>query len=59
MLIKRTRGWELPERAATPEGLYLNRRTIVKVVGLGAISGATAIAAPRLALAQDEPTAGK
>jgi sulfoxide reductase catalytic subunit YedY len=55
MLIKRTKGWELPERAATPEGLYLDRRTLVKAMGLGAMS----IAAPGLALAQDDPSAGK
>ena len=36
MLIKRTKGWELPEREATSESLYLNRRTLVKAMGLGA-----------------------
>jgi methionine sulfoxide reductase catalytic subunit len=55
MLIKRTRGWELPERAATREGLYLNRREIVTAMGLGGIT----LAAPGLALAQDDPTAAK
>ena len=55
MLIKRTRGWELPERAATAEGLYLRRREIVTAMGLGAMT----IAAPGLALAQDDPSAGK
>src|SRR3954464_95626 len=55
MLIKRTRGWELPERAATAEGLYLNRREIVKTMGLGAM----ALAMPGLAMAQDDPSAGK
>ena len=55
MLIKRTRGWELPDREATPEGLYLGRRDIVKAMGLGTM----ALAAPSLALAQDDPTAGK
>ena len=47
MLIKRPKGWELPERAATTEGLYLRRREAVKAMGLGAV----AIAAPGLALA--------
>ncbi|HZY52292.1 MAG TPA: molybdopterin-dependent oxidoreductase, partial [Reyranella sp.] len=47
MLIKRPKGWELPERAATSEGLYLRRREAVKAMGLGAV----AIAAPGLALA--------
>src|SRR5215471_21201371 len=55
MLIKRTAGWELPERAATPETFYLERRALVKAMGLGALS----IAAPGLALAQDDPSAGK
>src|SRR5262245_6964743 len=47
MLIKRPKGWELPERAATTEGLYLGRREAVKAMGLGAV----AIVAPGLALA--------
>lgn len=55
MLIKRTQGWELPEREATSESLYLNRRTLVKAMGLGGI----ALAAPGIALAQDDPSAGK
>jgi sulfoxide reductase catalytic subunit YedY len=55
MLIKRTKGWELPERAATPESLYLDRRTLVKAMGLGGI----ALAAPAIALAQDDPSAKK
>ena len=55
MLIKQPKGWDLPERAATSEGLYLRRREAVKAMGLGAL----AIAAPGLALAQDDPTAAK
>ena len=35
MLIKRTRGWELPEARATPEGLYLRRRELVQAMGFG------------------------
>ncbi len=57
MLIKRTRGWELPERQATSEGAYLNRRTLVKAMGLGTISGAIAAGVPGFALAQDDPSA--
>ncbi len=53
MLIKRKRGWELPERQATDEGAYLNRRELVKAMGLGAM----ALAAPAIAQAQDDPTA--
>jgi sulfoxide reductase catalytic subunit YedY len=55
MLIKRTKGWELPERTATPESQYLNRRAMVKAMGLGSV----ALAVPGLALAEDDPSAGK
>ena len=55
MLIKRTKGWELPESRATPEGLYLGRREVVKAMGLGAVS----LAAPAWRSAQDDPSAGK
>ncbi len=34
MFVKRKRGWELPEGRATPEGIYLNRRTILAGGGL-------------------------
>ena len=40
MLIKRKRGWELPESAATPEALYVNRRALLRGMGLAAIGGA-------------------
>lgn len=40
MLIKVKRGWELPERAATDESAYLNRRAILKTMGLGGLSAA-------------------
>jgi sulfoxide reductase catalytic subunit YedY len=50
MLIKRTRGWELGENRATPESLFLQRRSLVKAMGLGAAS----IALPAVAFAQDK-----
>jgi sulfoxide reductase catalytic subunit YedY len=50
MLIKRTRGWELGENRATPESLFLQRRSLVKAMGLGAAS----LALPAVALAQDK-----
>jgi sulfoxide reductase catalytic subunit YedY len=54
MLIKRQRGWELPERLATDEDVFLRRREIVKAMGLGSM----ALAVPGLALAQEtDPTA--
>ena len=34
MFVKRKRGWELPESRATPEGIYVNRRTILAGSGL-------------------------
>jgi hypothetical protein len=47
MHVIRRRGWEISERLATPEHLFLNRR------GLLAASGAVALSlAPKLALAQ-------
>jgi len=57
MLIKRTRGWELGENQATPEGAFLQRRSLVKAMGFGAAS----LALPAIASAQDkdkDPSAG-
>jgi sulfoxide reductase catalytic subunit YedY len=48
MLIKRRRGWELGENQATPEAAYLQRRSLVKAMGLGAAS----LALPAIASAQ-------
>jgi sulfoxide reductase catalytic subunit YedY len=59
MLIKRTRGWEIPERLATSEGVYLRRRELVAAMGLGAMT----LALPGAALAQNnketDPSAGR
>lgn len=55
MLIRRKKGWELPDRTATPESLYVNRRNVVKAMGLGGI----ALAVPGIAVAQGDPSAGK
>ena len=48
MLIKRRRGWELPESSATPEAWFFGRRELLKV-GAG-IAAATAL--PGFAAAQ-------
>ena len=40
MLIKRKRGWELPESAATPESVYLNRRQLMKGAAGGSLQWA-------------------
>lgn len=58
MLIRNRRGWELPESAATPESVFLNRRALLKGMGLGAI-GLSALGLSGQAQAEDEliPTA--
>ncbi len=64
MLIKRPRGWEMPESAATPEAIYLNRRNLLKSAGLGALALAGApladglIAGAAAQGAEADPTAG-
>ena len=37
MLIKIKRGWELPERAATPEDVFLKRRSLLKAAAAGPV----------------------
>jgi sulfoxide reductase catalytic subunit YedY len=57
MHVIRRRGWEIPERLATPEHVFLNRRAFLAASGASALS-----LSPELALAQrvsdlPEPTA--
>jgi sulfoxide reductase catalytic subunit YedY len=52
MLIRRKKGWELPDSKATSETHYLNRRSMVRAMGFGAAS----IALPGQLLAQDKST---
>ena len=57
MLIKRMKGWELPESETTSESHYLNRRAMVRAMGFGVAS----IALPGQLMAQDksaDPSAG-
>lgn len=42
MLIKRRRGWEMREADATPESVYLDRRTLLKSAGFGIMAAAGA-----------------
>jgi sulfoxide reductase catalytic subunit YedY len=56
MLVKSKRGWEIPEREATPESLFLGRRELVKAMGMGAILATVPALAAR-ALAADAPEA--
>ncbi len=51
MLITRRRAWELPERFATPEAVFMNRRAF-----MGAAASAIALAASDSALADDAST---
>ncbi len=45
MLIKRKRGWELPESQATPESVYLQRRRLMQGLAAGPLLlGAAALA---------------
>ena len=55
MLIKSRPSWHMPEREATPEHIFLNRRQILGAMGLGAASliGGNALAAKK----EMDPTA--
>jgi methionine sulfoxide reductase catalytic subunit len=55
MLIRRRRGWELPESAATPEHTYLDRRRLLRALGVGGAILA-APAALRMRTQNDAPT---
>ena len=48
--LKIPRGWEIPEREATPEDVFLNRRKFLAAMGIGAI-GATGVIPRRLGAA--------
>ena len=56
MLIKRKRGWELPESAAVDEAVYLDRRRLVQGLAAGSIL-APALLGARPALADADPSA--
>jgi sulfoxide reductase catalytic subunit YedY len=61
MLIRRKKGWELPDRAATPEAVFLERRALIKAMGLGSLLApglATAFAARMAQAADEDPSAG-
>jgi len=67
MLIRIPRGWDLPERAATDESVYLDRRRLIKGLAAGPIllSGAAALLASceeapvaSAAAGEDDPTKG-
>jgi sulfoxide reductase catalytic subunit YedY len=58
MLIKRRRGWELPERAATPEHLFHQRRRLIKGLAAGPVLLSGGLGLCRPAAAEDsDPSA--
>ena len=56
MQILRRRGWELPEREATPETVFRDRRRLIQAAALGSIAAAAGPLAARAAM-QEDPTA--
>ncbi len=57
MYVIRRKGWEIPEREATPEALFFDRRTIVRAGAIAA--GAAMVARGSAAYADDaDPSAG-
>jgi sulfoxide reductase catalytic subunit YedY len=56
MPIRRRRGWELPDSAATPEAVFLARRQLVKAVAAGPILAA-GFSIPAGATPQGDPSA--
>ena len=50
MTVRRKKGWEIPEREATPEALFLDRRRVLKALG---VSGAILAAPAALRFATD------
>jgi methionine sulfoxide reductase catalytic subunit len=60
MPIRRKKGWELPDSAATPEAVFLNRRALLRTMGLGSMLApgvATILAGRRAAAAEPDPSA--
>ena len=57
MHVIRRRGWELPERLATPEHLFFNRRAVLAAGGAAALSLAPQVAAAQRIADLPDPTA--
>ncbi len=58
MLIRKRRGWEIPEREVTPESVYLNRRDMLRGLGIaGVVLGGVYAASAALAanVGQERP----
>ena len=57
MLIRRKKGWELPESAATDETVFHDRRRLIQGIAAGPIL-ASGLLRARRAFADDDPSAG-
>ncbi|MGJ8531382.1 MAG: protein-methionine-sulfoxide reductase catalytic subunit MsrP [Alphaproteobacteria bacterium] len=59
MLIKRPKGWEIPENKASSEATFLNRRNLIKAAGFAGIGVAAGLALPsgEMEAAEPDPTA--
>ena len=58
MHIRLRRGWELPQAAATPEAVFLDRRRLIKGLGAGSlIAAASPWLLPGSARAAEDPSA--
>ena len=57
MLIKRLKGWEIPEKNATDEAIYLNRRQLIKGLGFGALAAGLGVPSIGFAGPKDRPAA--
>ena len=56
MHVIRRRGWEMPERLATPEHLFFNRRSLLTAAGAAALSLSPQIAAAQRVTDLPDPT---
>ena len=57
MQILKRRGWELPEREATPEAVFRDRRRLIQAAAAGSIAAAVSPLAARAATTGADPTA--
>jgi methionine sulfoxide reductase catalytic subunit len=59
MVIRRKRGWEIPESAATPEHIFHGRRALIKAAAAGSILAAASpfLGAAAADAAEGDPTA--
>ncbi len=56
MLVRRKRGWEIPESRATPEPVFRDRRRVLQALGAGSLLAARGFA-PAQAAEESDPSA--